>query len=309
MSNSAQHQFSIVPEVTYGTTPANPVFKKKRISGTTLGLTKGRIESKAIRPDRQVDDVRHGNRLIGGEITTELQYGGFDDLIEAVFCGTWTLDVLVPGTVRRSFSMLRQFTDLTAAGTFPYHLAKGVELASMGLSLSPESFVDTTFGAIGRELIYSETAPAGTTYTNAASGRGFDAFSGSISVNEVPVANITALDINIDNGMEPRNVLFTDLTNRPKIGKTRVSGEITLYFESSDLLIAFNGGVTKKLEVQLTSPEGNDYYLYMPKLLGLGGQPDVSGEDDITIAFSFDALYDEEEEIGSQSAIRLTRVP
>ena len=61
--------------------------------------------------DKNVD--RHGNRKVGGDIKGELSYGTFDDLLEAVLCGTWTTDVLKAGTTRRSFTFERYFADIT----------------------------------------------------------------------------------------------------------------------------------------------------------------------------------------------------
>lgn len=296
MSNSAQHLLSIIPEVTYGVTPAvTPAFLIKPILGTTLGLSKGKIESKTIDPGRQVTDVRHGNRQLGGDINAELAYGVFDDLLEAVMCGTWAAisppQPLVPGVTRRSFSVLRQFTDL-GGGVSPFHLFKGVEFNSLKIDLKPEDFVNISFGCVGREVNYLTAAPSGATFTAPTANKSYDSFTGSILVDGLPVANVTALSLNIDNGMTPRFVVFSDLMNRPKASKFRVTGDLTLYFEDSDLLIAFNGSVKKSLTFTLTDLGGRDLIFTLPSVLPDGGQPDVNQEDDITISMPFSAIYE-----------------
>lgn len=305
MSNSALHSLAIIPEIVYGTTPTvTPNFKKKAITGTTLGLSKGKLESERINPNRQVSDVRHGNRQVGGDISFELQYAGHDDMFEALLGGTWTGNVLAPGTTRRSFSVLRQFTDM-AGGTNPFHLFKGVEFNTLNLSVTPEQIVKGSFGVIGREVAYASAAPAGTTYTEINANRGFDSFTGSLNIDDVAIANITEITLQIENGMEPRFHVFDDRTNQPKIGKCRVSGQMTAYFSDADLLVAFNGAVRKALQFSLVDEVGNAYTFDLPSILGTGGQPDVSGDNDVTITFPFTSIYNQDTPI--QDSLQITR--
>ena len=289
--NSALHELSLVPEVTYGTTPGTPAFLKKKITGTTLGLTKGIMESETINPNRQLDDVRHGTRQVGGDIMVELNYDGYADLLEAVLCGTWAANVLVPGTERRSFSVLRNFTDMDGAGN-PFHLSKGVELNTLNLSLTTEAFVKATFGCLGRELIMAATAPVDSTFADPSDKKAFDSFSGFLKIDDVAVADVTELTLDLENGLEPRFVLFDDKTQQPKIGRTRVTGNLNLYFKNSDMLAAFNGGQKKSLEFELEDVDGNTLTFLLPSILGTGGQTDVQGESDIVIAYPFTAVYE-----------------
>lgn len=305
LTSSAQHDFSLIPEVTYGTTPAvTPNFLKKQITGTTLGLTKGSIESKIINPNGQVTDVRHGNRQAGGELSFELIYGEFDDMMEAVLRGTWAGDVLVPGVVRRSYSMLRHFTDLPG-GSLPFQLFKGVVFNTFGLSFAPEQMVQGTFGLFGAEVTYAATAPTGTTYTAASDLKPFDSFSGSLTVDGSEVATVTEMTLSVENGVEPRFRVFSDKTQLPKMGKTRVTGNLTSYFETSDLLVAFNGGDKRDLAFTLIDLEGNEYLFELPSILLNGGQPDVSEDTDITISVPFSAIY--ESGAANPNALRITR--
>lgn len=90
IANGSGHSLSYVAESTQGTTPASPVFTPVRHTATTLGLSKTTITSAEIRSDRQITDVRHGNYQVGGDISVELSYGAFDDLLQALCGGTWT---------------------------------------------------------------------------------------------------------------------------------------------------------------------------------------------------------------------------
>lgn len=89
MANGSRHSMRYVAETVYGQTPATPVFKPIRHTGTTLGLSKESLQSEELRDDRQISDFRHGAYQVGGDINIELSYGSFDDLLEAVMLGTW----------------------------------------------------------------------------------------------------------------------------------------------------------------------------------------------------------------------------
>jgi hypothetical protein len=305
-TNSAQHDFSLVLEAAYGTTPATPALLRTPITGTTLALTKGTIESEIIQANRQIVDVRHGNRQVGGEISGELIYGAFDDMLEAVFCGTWTANALIPGVTRRSYSMLRQYTDLLPAAN-PCHLFLGCEFNTLQFALAPETMLKLTFGVVGRAVMIGGTPPVGAVFTPAATLKPFDSFTGALTVDTLPVAYVTELTLTIENGLEPRFAVFSDLMNRPKIGRTRVTGTLTAYFEDSAMLVAFNNAVKRALAFTVSDLGGNDYIFTLPSILLTGGGVDVAGEDDITISIPFSAIY--EAGTGTPDALKLARNP
>ena len=289
IANGAQHSLHYVAETTYGTTPSTPSFKPLPHTGTSLGLTKDAIESEKLRGDRQVEDFRHGNKSVGGDITGELEYGAFDDLIEAVFCGTWTSDVLKTGTTRRSFTIERKFGDLA---TPEYHRHTGCEINTFGLSVSPNSMITATFGVIGKDLSLATTTVSGATYANDAGNTPFDSFTGSITEGGSSIATVTALELNIENGIEPLFTVGSQTTSRPSIGKSRATGTLTTYFESKSLYEKFLNETSSSISLTLTDLDGNDYLIELGNVKYNSGQPDVSGEGTITIAMEFVALYD-----------------
>lgn len=385
MSNSVQHKISLVRETTFGTTPTSPVMEEVRITGTTLALSKGVIESEAIRSDRQIEDVRPGNRQIGGELAFELPYGGLDKLLEAVLCGTWTPRLTVtgtnisaasgdnsinsasaafpiftvgekiliagftgtvgnngyahvvsrtaskivisgitlvtdaagesvtvssetmtlkPGTTRRSHSVLRQFTDLDGSKN-PFHLYSGVEFNTLSIELKPEAIVKGSLAVWGRALAFDTAAPAGTTYADPSSNKPFDSFNGSVEVNDVDRGTVTELKLTIENGLEPRFVCFDDKSLQPKLGRTKVSGTVTTYFEDSADIIAFSASTRRKLKFDLVDENGNTLSFVMPSIMQTGAQADVSGEADVHIPIPFHAVYDST----ATHALQITRTP
>jgi hypothetical protein len=302
MANSALHKFLAVLETVYGTTPATPALQEYGITGTTLALSKNTIESMRIRSDRQVLDVRDGNRQVGGNIEVEFAYGAFDVLLQALFCGTWTSDVLVPGVIRRSFSVIRNFTDLSG-GADAFHRFVGVELNTFTLTLATEAIVKAAFGVIGKDWLIEATAPTDSTYPAVDNTRAFDSFVGSITADGDPIATVSGLTLTIANGITPRFVLFDKTTNPTKIGRTRITGQLTAYFETSDLLQKFKDASLIALEFTMQDPLGNTYAWDLPAIFPNSGQVDVSGENDIVIPLNFTAIFDP----GNSKAISLTR--
>ena len=289
IANGAQHSLHYVAETTYGTTPSTPSFKPLPHTGTSLGLSKDAIESEKLRGDRQVEDFRHGNKSVSGDITGELEYGAFDDLIEAVFCGTWTTDVLKTGTTRRSFTIERKFGDLA---TPEFHRHTGCEINTFGLSVSPNSMITATFGVIGKDLALATTQVTGASYAADAGNSPFDSFTGSITEGGSAIATVTALELNIENGLEPLFTVGSQTTSRPSIGKSRATGTLTTYFESKSLYEKFLNETSSSISLTLTDLDGNDYLIELGNVKYNSGQPDVGGEGTVTLAMEFVALYD-----------------
>lgn len=288
IANGAQHSLHYVAESTYGTTPSTPAFKPLPHTGTTLAMTKDAVESEKLRGDRQVEDFRHGNKTVGGDITAELEYAAFDDFLEAALCGTWAADVLKAGTTRRSFSIQRKFADLA---TPEFHTYKGCEINTLSLSVSPNAMVGTTFGIIGKDLTLATAAITGSTFAADAGEVPFDSFTGSITEGGSSIATVTAIEMTLENGIEPLFSVGSQTTNRPAIGRSRLTGTLTTYFESKTLYEKFLNETSSSIVLTLTDVDGNDYIITIPSVKYNSGQPDVAGEGAITIAMEFIGLY------------------
>lgn len=299
-ANGAQHSLHYIAETTYGTTPSTPAFSPLPHTGTTLNVSKDAVESEKLRGDRQVEDFRHGNKTVGGEISCELEYQAFDDIIEAALCGTWNSDVLKAGTTRRSFTLQRKFADLATA---EFHTYKGCEINSMAISVSPNAMVGCTFGVVGQDLSIATSAITGSTFGSDVGETPFDSFTGSISEGGSSIATVTSIEFTLENGIEPLFSVGSQTTSRPAIGRSRVTGTLTTYFESKTLYEKFLNETSSSITLTLQDLDGNEYEFDFSNVKYNSGQPDVSGEGAITIAMDFVALYDGTD----QSQIKITR--
>lgn len=298
MANGSRHSMRYVAEASYGVTPTAPAFKPIRHTGTTLALTKEALQSEEIRNDRQIADFRHGAFQTGGDINVELSYGSFDELLEAVLCGTWAADTPVLGTdqlkagiERRSFTIERHFGDLLTAQK-PFHRFTGVEFNTLAVSVAANAMITATLGVVGQGFATDTAQIAGATYAAATTTSPLDSFTGSLKEAGSLIAVITEIQLNVENGLESRFVVGSKQSIRPSIGRSNVSGTITAYFEDSTLLDKFVNETESSIEFELPDGAGNLLTFKLPRVKYNGGQPDVEGEGPITLSMPFQALLD-----------------
>ncbi len=289
IATGSQHSLHYVVESTYGTTPTTPTWEPVCITGVSLGLTRDTIESGCLSSDRQVKDVRNGNKQLGGSIDSELIYTEADPLLEAALMGTWTANVLLAGTVRRSFTIERGFNGLD---TPEYHRSTGVEFSGFDISLAPNSLATITYNTIGQGLNIDTSQIAGSNYNPMTTNKPFDSFTGSITEGGSAIAVVTQMDMTLDNGMEPTFTLFDDETIRPADGKSRITGTLTAYYEDSSYYSKFINGTDSAIVFIMIDPDGNQYEFNFPNVKYTGGNPDVSGDGPVTLALEFSAVYD-----------------
>lgn len=289
IATGSKHTLHYVAETVYGTTPATPTWTPMCIKAVSVGMTRDTIESECLSEDRQVKDVRNGNKQVGGGVDSELIYGVHDDFLEAALMGTWAGDVLLAGVARRSFTFERGFNGLD---TPEYHRSSGVVLAGFELSVSPNSYATMNYTTVGQGLSVNTTQVAGSIYSADSANIPFDSFTGSILEGGSPVAVVTQLDMSLENGIEPAFVVFSDETLQPTDGKSRITGTLTAYYEDSSLYTKFINGTSSSITFTLTDPDGNDYAFTLPNIKYTGGNPDVSGDGPVTLALEFSAIYD-----------------
>ena len=307
IASGSNHSMAYVAESTYGVTPATPSFKPFRHTATTLALSKETLQSEELRDDRQIACFRHGNKQVGGDVSSELCYTDFDDMLEAVTCGTWAVDTpsagtdtLLAGVTRRSFTIERYFADLDTRLRYT-----GCEANTFNISVQPNAIVTTTWGFVGKDQDPTNTIVTGATYATPQGGCPCDSFSGTVLENNTPIAIVTQIDATLENGIEPSFVVGSDVTAGNTIARSNLTGTLTAYFESVALMNKFVNETATSLEFSLVSEAGDTLTFNFPNVKYSSVQPDVSGDGSVTIALDFQALYDN----GAQSNIVITRTP
>lgn len=298
MARGSRAYLQYIPESTFGITPTTPQMIEAPVASFASPLTKTGFTTRDRRADRQIVDYRFGRTQ--GAITIEADYRktDFDTWLEAACMGTWSSNVLKAGTTSRHFSMEGGFSDISE-----YHTYKGVRLNSFKIAVGLDGPVKATFGGMYREVTRS-ASPLDATPTAASTNPAFDSFTGSISEGSATIAIVTGVEINLDNGMSPQNVVFDDRVTDFVDGKSTITGQLTAYFESNALFAKFLAETASSLSFTLTDSNAATHVFLLPKIFytgadGLGAQ----GDGPIVATFPFQAVRDGTE----ASNIKITR--
>lgn len=298
MARGSRSYLQYIVESTFGTTPGTPQMIELPVASFTSPLTKNTFTSRDRRSDRQIVDLRFGRQQ--GALTFEADYRktDFDAMLEAVLMGTWATNVLKAGTTSRSFSFEGGFTDITE-----YHTYKGVVLNSLQLAVGLDGPVKATFGGMYREVARA-TAPLDATPTAVSTNPMFDSFTGSITEGGSAIATVTGVQINLDNGMSPQNVVFDDRVQNFVDGRSNITGQLTAYFETDALFAKFRTEVASSLSFTLTDANAATHTFLLPRIFYTGADGLApQGDGPIVATFPFQAVRDTTE----ASNIKVTR--
>lgn len=286
-SQGARSQLTAVVESTFGTTPGTPTMLTLPINTHSLDLTKASVESNEIRSDRQIATFRHGNKSVAGNIEVEFRPSDYDDLLEAALFGAFdTSNVLKLGTTFKSFSMEDGALDINQ-----YRLFTGLSVNTFEMKLSPNEMVMATFGMVGKTMTISGSS-ADATPNAAISDEPFDAFSGSLSEGGSPIATITALNLSVENNLQPTFVIGSDSTPQMEYGRGRVTGSMMVYFENASLINKFINETESSLEFVLSSSvTGETYTFELPKVKYSGASVPLANEQSRLVTLPFIGLY------------------
>lgn len=296
-STQSRHSLAGVVETDFGTPPASPALTRIRHTGCDLSLSKSTIESDEIRDDRQLGTFLPGQHSVTGDIDFELAYGGFDTLLAAVCYSAWAGDTLKTGTLQTSFSLERAFNDIGQ-----YQLFNGCVLDALSLTIQPESIISGRYTVVGKTMTMG-TAPLDASVDPGAAFAPMDSFHGTIKEDGVVSALVAGIDLKIENDAEQSYVLGEEAASTITAGRSRISGEITVYFQDATLINKFLNKNASSLEINM-SGEGGSYTILLPNILYTGSEAPVKGDRVVTLTLPFVALYD----ATTQSNIKITRI-
>ena len=308
-ANSVASNFRVgyVQEVTQGTTPASPL-KTLRITSGGAKVAQNFAESDEI----HLVEVPNAIRLsvMGqGDYSGELSYGALDDLLQGVFAGTWSTNVLKVGSTVTSFTFEDQWTDVPL-----YAAYKGCIIDSLSISMQQGSKV--TFKA-GFKALTPPTTASGTTagtgaQTAAPTNDAMDPI-GSVQLAQEGGAGsllagapgLTALTMDISRMaiMEPQ--LGTTALAGLLPSRFVMKGSFSTYFQNSTLFAKYLGRTDTSLSFTLGGASTKKYNFLMSKVtLTDGGPQSVSKDQPIIQTYSFQAVYD-----ATNTTCTITRTP
>ena len=308
MTDSSLTRLAYIAEVTYGTTPATPVFKKFRTTSIpSLSPEVAYLISDEIRDDRNIPSAVASNISAQFDVPIEFSYGSFDDMLESLLGSTWASNVLKNGVTQKSFTFENTFT--TSAGA-RYQRIPGAVVNTMSLNVQANGKVEGSFGIMGQQAIASSTLITGATYT-AAPTTDFYKASNSLTVN-IDSGSISAalmgVQLNITNNDRMRPVIGSQYTAGIGGGRFEVTGTLNAYFNDSLLYDKFLSDVYTNLTLTFADPSvgAGSVAIFLPKIKLTGGKVNAGANNtDVMAEIQFTAVFD----TTTACAIRITRTP
>ena len=296
-SQGSRTRLSILPEVTFGTTPAGN-FTELPFTTHSLNLSKERVTGNDIQSDRMPRVDRHGNRTAAGDIVVDLRNGNYDDLLESLMFSSWVSETLKVGTTLKSLSFEDYLSDIDQAKLFT-----GMVVSQASFSMQPNQMVTTTFSMVGKDMAVSTSEKP---VTAATVNQPFDAYSGDFRIGDhdgalSALTAVTSVDFTINNNLNPTFVIGESTTPQLEFGRCEVEGTITAYIEDATLLNRFLNETETAFDVSVNDPSGtNEYKFFFPKVKINSADTPVENPQSRLVTLSFVALYDDS--LGGQTS-------
>lgn len=263
MSSGAQVTSYMITELSPGVTPATGAWDTLRLTGNTLSPTVNTQVSDEITESRISQGSVVSSTDIQGDLVGELSYSTFDKLLEAAFYGTWDDDVLTVGSTRRTFTVAKNFNDVSV-----FTLFRGMHVSVFALDIPSEGKITATFSLAGLDYADGDTNTVGTINPPTTTPFMSNLNIGSISVDGQSlegVACVSALTVNLDNSLQAQRCIGSG-----KLGpgaqiatEAAITGTITLAWSNRAWQIWKNTFSRKTIEVEfpITDSLGNRYDL------------------------------------------------
>ena len=297
-SQGSRTQLAYVVESTYGTTPATPAMVSLPFVTHSVDLTKTRVQSAQITPDRMPRIDRHGQRTVTGDISVEMRPADYDFLLEDALFGSFSSNVLNTGTTVSSFTLEDGALDITQ-----YRAFTGCMVNTMQMSIAPNQMTTATFGIIGKNMTQS-TSPLDATLTAASNNEPFDSFSGAISEGGSTIAYVNTIDFTLNNNLNPTFALGAVATPQMEFGMSTLEGTMTVFYQDAALITKFLNETESSLSIVLDDRvAGLNYTFLMPRIKINGAAVPVASPASRLLTIPFVALRDS----STDTQLRITR--
>lgn len=298
-------------ETVYDTIPtgATPLWDTLRFTGESFSATPVTNASEEVRSDRMIADQFKVSTEVGGGFDFEFSADTFDDLMEGAMYDTWTAGVLKIGVEEHSFSVEKEFSDLTANHFIVF---SGERVGEMSLGFTYGEAVKGSFVMAGASVVASSltsvdglssvNAPTVTRIMNAVSD-----LSG-IEIDSVAFTGcLRAVELNINNNLRPAECIGSDTPGDQIAGTAEITGSIEAYLTDTTVQWYTDKVLNQTtMAIKFAITDGTTIYeFYIPNCKITGETPKAEGiNSDVMITADFTALFDATE--GSSLVITKT---
>jgi hypothetical protein len=297
-ATGSRKQVAFIAESAFGTTPVTPQTQLIEFVDFKGSLDTPLLVDPSVRSDRQTAYARRGNESVQAEMEVILCAANYDAFLEAVFQGTWAINVLKLGNTQRSFAFEEGFTDLAQ-----FHTFNGCTFDSLSIEVTTDSLVSAKFNIVGAtESAFTGTS-IDTTPTAVTAKPKFYHVGGTFKEGGSAVGYMSAISFDLKNNLNASNTLGVSGVRAITSGKVEVTGTVTALFEDVVAYNKFKNNTDSSIEFTLTDGTNSHTYL-LPKVKYVKGMIEGSGDGPLVVELEFVAIYDATE----ASTIKLTRV-
>lgn len=293
-------QLSFAEETTYKTAPTG-AYQELNQKSSSLSLAFENVSVDRIRGDRNAEDILKGTRSVSGEITCDLSPdSAHNELIAAVFGDSDDIDESGSGSTYTIGSTQRHFTFVNQVMTGRFHEFVGCQINAFSLSVGTSGTIETSFTLMGANMT-EETSHVGSSVAppSAAEIIPFQASDAAVTFNGSGNTVCTEFSLSIDNGMSAMYVVGDDTPIEGHLGKSAVTGSMTVLFASNAEYTRFVNN--NKTAIVLTiGTGGTGISFQMPACALTAGTVEIASDGAVTASIEYTALFNS----GISSSIR-----
>lgn len=194
------------------------------------------------------------------------------------------------GTTAKSFTLEKEFTDVTQFISFT-----GMRVEGFSLDVQSEQLITRSFDFQGKAAAIAATT-VGTGGPTASQTN--DVMNASVNVGNVQeggtaIAGIQALSLAVANNL--RGQTEVGQTARAGVGSGRcvVTGDLTAYFQDETLYSKYLDNTASSMHFRTTDAAGNQYLFTLPRVKYSDGDVVAGGPDqDVLVNLSYQAILD-----------------
>jgi len=194
------------------------------------------------------------------------------------------------GTTLKSLTLEEGYTDINV-----YNNILGCAVDSFDLSMAPDSIVSGNFNLIGKGIDGSspKNTQYGSSYIPADTNDKIDTYSGFLRVDGQVVGVVTSANLSLQNGLEAMYPIFQTDAYRIGIGRSNLSGSISLYLLDDTYFVKYLNEAPLALSLTLLEADGaRGYSIDIPKVSITGLSKNVT-ENNIVLTIPFQAVVDD----------------
>jgi len=294
-ASASESRVAHIIETAWGTTPATPAFNTMRLTSENLKPAKTTKRSDEINSNRNVMDELQVGRNTNGQLSFELSYGLLDSFIESLLFSSWSSNTIKVGAgAGQSFTIERKIN----TGTPDYQRFTGAVVDELSLNITADDIIKGNMNFMGKFGGRSTTAITGATYAAVSSEPVMAAVTefGTLSATGMgsPAPRLTELSISVKNSLRGQRQLgvLDNIGIAP--GRCEITGSLTAYFDSGNLLDAYLNHSDVALDFILGSTTLKKYHFWLPtiKLTGDPGIETAGNDQDVMAKMNFTAIYD-----------------